>query len=294
MLPVMLVIGFAGDPSPVYERCITPRCLSTPGVTVHAHRDSTSPFDMRTIFEITNATGKGGRRARYLLNRASTVRLGATGFVSGPRKANKLAASVCKRGGWTGTLAEAQAKCQAYKHCDFVHDADCDGRRWRYCKGSADQQVTGNALACIKIKVKSSGMSYSFRNPPNFMPLAGEIYYGSEGFTSDFRKPQVRRLFKFACTHRRTQTCPCIHQTHFPGDVQAMHETDALIDHLFFHPNTPPFIAHRLIQRMTTSNPSPKYVKAVATAFTTGTQSHAESGHQHVTRLNWHELVCLH
>ena len=53
-----------------------------------------------------------------------------------------------------------------------------------------------------------------------------------------------------------------------------MYETEALLDHLFFHPNTAPFIAHRLIQRMTTSNPSPTYVKAVSTAFSTGACLH--------------------
>jgi hypothetical protein len=37
-----------------------------------------------------------------------------------------------------------------------------------------------------------------------------------------------------------------------------------------YHDNTAPFIAVRLIQRFTTSNPNPKYVKAVATAFREG------------------------
>mmetsp|Transcript_34397 Transcript_34397/g.94802 ORF Transcript_34397/g.94802 Transcript_34397/m.94802 type:complete len:1606 (+) Transcript_34397:291-5108(+) len=50
----------------------------------------------------------------------------------------------------------------------------------------------------------------------------------------------------------------------------AAHEVEALLDHLFWHPNTAPFIAIRLIQRLVTSNPSPRYVAAVATAFTTG------------------------
>ena len=36
------------------------------------------------------------------------------------------------------------------------------------------------------------------------------------------------------------------------------------------HPNTPPFIATRLIERFGISNPSPRYVEAVSTAFTTG------------------------
>ena len=56
-----------------------------------------------------------------------------------------------------------------------------------------------------------------------------------------------------------------------PAALDAAYETEALIDHLVTHPNTAPFIAHRLIQRFTTSNPSPRYVRAVADAFTTGT-----------------------
>ena len=44
-------------------------------------------------------------------------------------------------------------------------------------------------------------------------------------------------------------------------------EEDALIDHLFEHANTPAFVAHALLQRLTSSNPSPVYVKRVADAF---------------------------
>jgi len=50
----------------------------------------------------------------------------------------------------------------------------------------------------------------------------------------------------------------------------AYYETEAALDHYFYHDNTAPFIAFRLIQRFTTSNPRPRYVKAVATAFRTG------------------------
>jgi uncharacterized protein (DUF1800 family) len=47
--------------------------------------------------------------------------------------------------------------------------------------------------------------------------------------------------------------------------VQA--DIDGLLDHLFNHLNTPPFIARKLIQRFTVSNPSPKYIYEVAQAF---------------------------
>jgi len=50
----------------------------------------------------------------------------------------------------------------------------------------------------------------------------------------------------------------------------ALAEVESLIDHLFQHPNTAPFISYRLIQRLVTSNPSRTYVKDVADAFKTG------------------------
>lgn len=42
---------------------------------------------------------------------------------------------------------------------------------------------------------------------------------------------------------------------------------DLALDALFHHPNAPPFIGRQLIQRLTTSNPSPAYVGRVAATF---------------------------
>ena len=50
----------------------------------------------------------------------------------------------------------------------------------------------------------------------------------------------------------------------------AQYETEATLDHYFYHENTAPFIATRMIQRFTTSNPSPRYVETVAMAFRSG------------------------
>ena len=66
---------------------------------------------------------------------------------------------------------------------------------------------------------------------------------------------------------------PKFHSFIRPSIRDAEHETDALIDHLFWHKNHGPFLTRRLIQRLTTSNPSPRYVEAVNLAFRTG--SHA-------------------
>lgn len=59
----------------------------------------------------------------------------------------------------------------------------------------------------------------------------------------------------------------------------AQYETEAVLDHLMHHQNTPAFVAHKLIQRLATiSNPSPRYVGAVAAAFRSGVYDGAGSG----------------
>ena len=51
-----------------------------------------------------------------------------------------------------------------------------------------------------------------------------------------------------------------------PGQTPQKDMADAL-DAIAAHPNVGPFIARRLIQRLTTSNPSPAYIQRVATVF---------------------------
>jgi uncharacterized protein (DUF1501 family) len=54
-------------------------------------------------------------------------------------------------------------------------------------------------------------------------------------------------------------------------DTDVAYETEAVIDTFFYHDNHAPYIAHALIQRFVTSNPSPRYVQTVSEAFSTGT-----------------------
>jgi uncharacterized protein (DUF1800 family) len=70
-------------------------------------------------------------------------------------------------------------------------------------------------------------------------------------------------------------------------------EINTVLDHLFNHPNTPPFIARRLIQRMTVSNPSPAYIKAVAEAFSSGKWNGSGSGKRGDLKAVW-KAILLH
>lgn len=66
---------------------------------------------------------------------------------------------------------------------------------------------------------------------------------------------------------------PTFHDLSEHAVRDAYFETDAVIDHLLHHNNTAPFIAKSLIKHFDISNPSPRYVEAVATAFQTGSYS---------------------
>jgi uncharacterized protein (DUF1800 family) len=52
-----------------------------------------------------------------------------------------------------------------------------------------------------------------------------------------------------------------------PAGQTAAKDLDSLVEILVTHPNTAPFVSLRLIQGMTTSNPSPAYLQRVATVF---------------------------
>ena len=51
------------------------------------------------------------------------------------------------------------------------------------------------------------------------------------------------------------------------GSADPQVDMDAALDNIFQHPNVGPFIARRLIQHLTTSNPSATYIGRVAAAF---------------------------
>ena len=101
----------------------------------------------------------------------------------------------------------------------------------------------GNAIHLKNVveTVDVAGGLYAFRNAPHFVPfgLAGAEDLDDAGALSVANRAAVA-------------------------------ETEALIDHMFEHSNTPPFFARHLIQRTVTSNPSPRYVAAVADAFRSG------------------------
>ena len=52
-----------------------------------------------------------------------------------------------------------------------------------------------------------------------------------------------------------------------PANASQDASVDAVVNAVFNHANTPPFVAKRMIQQLVTSNPSPDYIKRVAQVF---------------------------
>mmetsp|Transcript_6632 Transcript_6632/g.16185 ORF Transcript_6632/g.16185 Transcript_6632/m.16185 type:complete len:1268 (+) Transcript_6632:1-3804(+) len=91
------------------------------------------------------------------------------------------------------------------------------------------------------VHVGPPGSGFVFRNPPHFMPLFGKYSRQFEAWNSD-------KLWL----------------------ESSEQEVEALLDHLFEHNSTAPFVCYRLAQNMITSNPSPRYMRSMVNAFRTG------------------------
>ncbi len=82
----------------------------------------------------------------------------------------------------------------------------------------------------------------------------------SNGF--NYGKPMVANLANSHDTGPKT-----VLEKSIPGGQNAMQDLDNLVDILINHPNTAPFISLRLIQGLTTSDPSSAYIERVAKVF---------------------------
>ena len=98
--------------------------------------------------------------------------------------------------------------------------------------------------------------------------ITGWGYYSSVtnpsfyGAAADFNDP----MMSYAAYHDETQKT-IINNIVVPAAQTAPADLKTVLDALFNHPNTGPFICSQLIQRLVTSNPSPAYVYRVSQVF---------------------------
>ena len=123
---------------------------------------------------------------------------------------------------------------------------------WSFGKAQAGGQapVSGSPL--------SSASNSGAINDNNVFGYRGGSSYGQAGF--------YYPLKMFAPQHE-TSAKTIVRDIVIPANQTGEKDLDDAMDALFNHPNTPSFIARRLIQRLVTSNPSRGYVYRVAQAF---------------------------
>lgn len=283
-----------------YTLCTTAACTSQPGIKAYTRGTLASPaaFDADTIFEIVDAKladeahGRPTRKhAKYLLNRVSTVHVGRDeeyivleggttcaeqGLLDVDERSCMFAArQALIRAGIGDFVSTRQSGLELVLGYDDVgntwgsnamgpgcHTAPGEEYKTYFNRGIG--KPTADFRAICRKELGSSGgdggstatqtTGFSFRNAPHFVQGLGSYDYavGASGKS----------------TGGGNALMPYGDGDHL--EAMCHHETEALIDHLFEHDNTAPFIAYRLIQRTVSSNPSPRYVAAVATAFTTG------------------------
>jgi uncharacterized protein (DUF1800 family) len=95
-----------------------------------------------------------------------------------------------------------------------------------------------------------------------------DFFFASDGASS--HKSRTEPMIAVENYHDKSEKLILGHTIPAGGDTKT--DINLAIKHLFNHPNTGPFIAKRLIQRLVTSNPSPEYIKHVALAFNDNTQ----------------------
>ncbi|GAB5415831.1 MAG: DUF1800 domain-containing protein [Congregibacter sp.] len=93
------------------------------------------------------------------------------------------------------------------------------------------------------------------------MDIDGENYW---------QNPEVLARPLYVDEYRHSKREKVFLGTTIPADTPGPESISLALDTLFEHPNVGPFIGRQLIQRFTTSNPSPAYTERVAQAFNSG------------------------
>ena len=124
--------------------------------------------------------------------------------------------------------------------------------KYSLCTSTACKAITGvNIYTITGAKGWSSDTIFQTSNPAYFLfNRVSNVKVGTGQFS-------FRNVPHFISLRESSQT-----------DMEA--EIQALLDSLVNHDNVAPFIARRLIQHLVTSNPSPRYIETVASAFREG------------------------
>lgn len=105
------------------------------------------------------------------------------------------------------------------------------------------------------------------------LAFTGWTFPPQPGFTSSWRNPAyyLGQMVPIEEQHDKSEKT-LLNGVILPPNRTALEDLDAALRNIYAHPNVAPFVSYRLIQRFTTSNPTPAYVGRVAAAFNGGTR----------------------
>lgn len=100
------------------------------------------------------------------------------------------------------------------------------------------------------------------------LAFTGWTFPPQPGFTSQWRNPAYYfgQMVPIDEQHDKTEKT-LLNGAILPPNRTAQEDLDAALRNIYAHANVAPFVSYRLIQRFTTSNPSPAYVGRVAAVF---------------------------
>ena len=119
-----------------------------------------------------------------------------------------------------------------------------------------NQDVTG--LARVFTGLDIAGLDR--QQFPSLVDAVGEV----DDLGENFLRPMTFNDALHSEREKRFLNCS------IPAGTRTLESIKQALDCIMAHPNVGPFVSRQLIQRFTTSDPSPDYVERVATAFDTG------------------------
>lgn len=157
----------------------------------------------------------------------------------------------------------------------FIGSSKADG------KGSQpDENYARELMQLFTLGVHELNQDGTIRRDANGEPIEtytqrdvaelARVFTGLRRQSDNLATPEAHRQ-KLVIDPAHNEIGPCTYHgmTVSGGGMKAI---NAALDLIFWHPNVPPFVSRALIQRLVSSNPSPDYVRRVATIF-------ADNGH---------------
>lgn len=150
------------------------------------------------------------------------------------------------------TEVPTQGEVKSYLHVGAFDPSTYDSGEFNECT----QLTTSN----VSVYIPSSS-SYSICSSANFYLDRDVVFEIKDQLNRSLFYLNLESTVKVAFGQYEFRNPPQMMSARDRTARDAHHETEAVLDHYIGHPNTPPFVAYRMIQRFVTSNPSPRYIE---------------------------------